>query len=81
MELDEVDQALLAALRENARASTADLARRVGRSRTTVQGRLERLERPGVIRRHSLRLADAPAVGDGRPLGSVKASPRSSRPV
>lgn len=57
MQLDEIDQALLAALRENARESTADLARRVGRSRTTVQGRLERLERRGVIQGYALRLA------------------------
>ena len=43
--LDDTDRALLALLRENARAPTAELARRLGISRTTVQSRLQRLER------------------------------------
>ena len=51
------DQALLSLLRENARASTADLARRLGVSRTTVQSRIERLEKRGVIAGYGVRLA------------------------
>ena len=47
--IDPVDRALIALLRENARASTAELARRLGLSRTTVQSRMERLERQRVI--------------------------------
>ena len=47
--MDLIDQTLIAALRENGRASTAQLARLVGRSRTSVQSRLERLEKQGVI--------------------------------
>lgn len=47
--LDDTDRALLALLRENARASTAELARRLKLSRTTVQSRLARLERSGAI--------------------------------
>ena len=47
--LDDTDRALLALLRENARAPTADLARRLGISRTTVQSRLQRLERRRAI--------------------------------
>jgi DNA-binding Lrp family transcriptional regulator len=47
--LDETDRALLALLRENARAPTAELARRLGVSRTTVQSRLQRLERRRAI--------------------------------
>ena len=45
-------------LRENARAPTALLARRLGLSRTTVQARLERLERSGVISGYGVRLSD-----------------------
>jgi DNA-binding Lrp family transcriptional regulator len=45
----DADRALIALLRENARASTAELARRLGVSRTTLQSRIERLERRGVI--------------------------------
>lgn len=48
-ELDDVDRALLALLRENARASTAELGRKLGLSRTTVQSRLQRLERRRVV--------------------------------
>ena len=51
------DRALLALLRENARASTAELARRLGVSRTTVQSRIERLEQRGVISGYSVRLS------------------------
>jgi DNA-binding Lrp family transcriptional regulator len=47
--LDDTDRALLALLRENARAPTAELARRLGVSRTTVQSRLQRLERRRAI--------------------------------
>jgi DNA-binding Lrp family transcriptional regulator len=47
--LDDTDRALLALLRENARAPTAELARRLGISRTTVQSRLQRLERRRAI--------------------------------
>jgi DNA-binding Lrp family transcriptional regulator len=53
----ESDQRLLILLRENARASTAELARRLGVSRTTVQSRIERLERRGVIAGYTLRLS------------------------
>ena len=42
--LDDTDRALLALLRDNARASTAELARKLDLARTTVQSRLARLE-------------------------------------
>ena len=47
--LDDTDRALLALLRDNARASAADLARRLKLARTTVQSRIARLERERVI--------------------------------
>ncbi|GAB1581199.1 Lrp/AsnC family transcriptional regulator [Phyllobacterium phragmitis] len=53
----DADHQLLALLRENARASTAELARRLGVSRTTVQSRIERLEHRGVIAGYTVRLA------------------------
>jgi len=55
--LSDAEQALLSLLRENARASTADLARRLGVSRTTVQSRIERLEQRGVISGYGVRLS------------------------
>jgi DNA-binding Lrp family transcriptional regulator len=54
----DADNALIAILRENARAPTAEIARRLGVSRTTVQSRLERLERRGVIAGYTLRLSE-----------------------
>lgn len=55
--LTQADHALLSLLRENARASTADLARKLGLSRTTVQSRIERLENRGMIRGYSVQLS------------------------
>ncbi|MEP7207690.1 MAG: Lrp/AsnC family transcriptional regulator [Casimicrobiaceae bacterium] len=52
------DQALIALLAANARESTASLARKLGLSRTTVQERIHRLERGGVIRGYTVRLAE-----------------------
>lgn len=49
VQLDDTDRALLALLRENARAPTSVLARRLKLSRTTVQSRLARLERTRAI--------------------------------
>lgn len=54
----EADRSLIALLRQNARASTAELARKLGISRTTVQGRLDRLERSGVIAGYGVRLSE-----------------------
>ncbi|MER8790782.1 Lrp/AsnC family transcriptional regulator [Mesorhizobium sp. M0983] len=55
--LSDADQALLSLLRINARASTAELARRLGVSRTTVQSRIERLEQRGIITGYGVRLS------------------------
>lgn len=57
------DQDLLSVLRENARASTAEIARRLNLSRTTVQSRIDRLERDGVIAGYTVRVADAAERG------------------
>jgi DNA-binding Lrp family transcriptional regulator len=43
--LDTTDRALIALLRENARIGHAEAARRLNLSRTTVQARVESLER------------------------------------
>ena len=59
MKLTDADQQLLSVLRENARASTAQIARRLNLSRTTVQSRIERLERSGVIAGYTVRLGES----------------------
>src|SRR3569623_1639880 len=55
--ISDAEQALLSLLRANARASTAELARRLGVSRTTVQSRIERLELRGVIAGYGVKLS------------------------
>lgn len=58
------DRALLALLSSNAREPTASIARKLGVSRTTVQERIRRLERTGVIRGYTVCMAkhDGPRV-------------------
>jgi DNA-binding Lrp family transcriptional regulator len=57
--MDEIDARLIARLRENGRASVAELARALGLSRTTVQSRIARLEETKVIVGYSARLSEA----------------------
>jgi len=59
MTMDDLDQHLLARLQENARAPVAELARSLGLSRTTVQSRIARLERRGVIAGYAVRTSQA----------------------
>jgi DNA-binding Lrp family transcriptional regulator len=56
--LNATDRALLMLLREDARCPVAELARRLKLSRTTVQSRIERLERHGVIAGYTVVVAD-----------------------
>lgn len=56
MTVDKLDRNLLALLQADARASAADLARRLGVARTTVLARLARLERDGVVVGYTVRL-------------------------
>jgi DNA-binding Lrp family transcriptional regulator len=57
-ELDSTDRAVIAELTRNARLPVAKIAQRLGLARTTVQARIDRLERTGVIAGYSLRLSD-----------------------
>lgn len=63
MELSVKDRDLLALLRQNARMPVAAMAKRLSLSRTTVQARLERLEREGVIAGYGVRLSERYASG------------------
>lgn len=79
--MDSIDQRLISALRENGRASTAQLARLVGRSRTSVQSRIERLEKEGVIVGYGVRLAPEQDLGAVRAHVMIKVGPKESRAV
>lgn len=81
MKLSDTDQRLLSALRENARASTAEIARRLKLSRSTVQGRIERLEREGVIGGYTVRVHEAAERGHIRAHIMVTVLPRQMAAV
>ena len=65
--MDNTDQRLIAALRRDSRAPLSSLAAELGLSRTTVRGRIERLQKRGEILGFTLRLksdiAHAPVRG------------------
>ena len=79
--MDDTDAQLISALRENARAPIADLARRLGLSRTTVQSRIERLERRGVIVGYAARLSDDHERGLVRAQVMITVRPKEARAV
>ncbi|MGB5247732.1 MAG: Lrp/AsnC family transcriptional regulator [Woeseia sp.] len=54
--MDATDQGLLSLLRSNARLPVVELARQLGISRATVQNRLRRIERDGVIRGYTVKV-------------------------
>ena len=55
--LDELDHALITALRADGRAPVAELARELGVTRATVTKRIARLEERGIILGFTVRLA------------------------
>ncbi|MFB6177096.1 MAG: Lrp/AsnC family transcriptional regulator, partial [Halobaculum sp.] len=65
-EIDEVDSAILHALKEDARnMSSGDIAERTGTSDSTVRKRIQRLESEGVVKGYS---ADVDYQKSGYPL-------------
>lgn len=55
--MDELDERLLEELRQNARESFVDLAKKLGTSEGTVRARIKKLLDEGVIRKFTLRTA------------------------
>jgi DNA-binding Lrp family transcriptional regulator len=56
--LDDTDRKLLALLRADAREAVSALARKLGLARSTVQERVARLERTGVIAGYTIRAGE-----------------------
>lgn len=79
--LDDTDRALLALLRDNARAPTAELARRLKLSRTTVQSRLARLERERVIAGYTVSIGAEAEAALVRAHVLVTLEPRKSAAI
>ncbi len=54
--VDNVDKQLISILRSNSRMSVVDIAKQLNLSRATVQNRMNRLERTGVILNYSVNI-------------------------
>ncbi|WP_067783183.1 Lrp/AsnC family transcriptional regulator [Actinomyces vulturis] len=57
-DMDSLDRDLIAALRVDGRAPVAELARRLGVTRATINHRMERLEDEGIIQGFTIRVSD-----------------------
>jgi DNA-binding Lrp family transcriptional regulator len=79
--IDETDRRLIEALARNSRAPTAEIARALGLSRTTVQSRLERLERSGLIAGYTVRLSQAHQRGQIRAYVMIAVAPKQATGV
>ena len=79
--MDDLDQRLLAALAANSSTSTSQLARRFKVARSTVQARIERLERTGVIGGYTVRLGQSVTVRRIRATVMVEIEPRTGAAV
>ena len=72
----ELDSRLIQLLTQNARLSNSELSRRLGVSRSTVQGRIERLELTGAILGYTLRLDPARDQHKVQAHVSISVSPK-----
>ena len=63
-QIDRMDRSILAALARDGRLSMAELAEKVGLSKTPVQARVRRLERDGFIRGYAA-IIDRERMGEG----------------
>jgi DNA-binding Lrp family transcriptional regulator len=79
--LDATDRALIALLRENARIGHAEAARRLRLSRTTVQARVESLERRGIVVGYTVRLAEEMSRRLVKAYVSIVVAPKAAAAV
>jgi DNA-binding Lrp family transcriptional regulator len=75
------DGKLLALLKVNAREPTASLARKLGLARSTVQERIARLEREGVIKGFTVKLSDDAEARRLRAVVMITADPKQAERV
>ncbi|WP_340108388.1 Lrp/AsnC family transcriptional regulator [Pikeienuella sp. HZG-20] len=78
---DETDRRLIAALRENGRASITALSLELGLARGTVRARLERLISDGVIRRFTVDLGVEHAADAVRAVMTIELKGSMTRQV
>ncbi|MCK4710132.1 MAG: Lrp/AsnC family transcriptional regulator [Gammaproteobacteria bacterium] len=71
IEIDNIDQKLIAILRSNSRTPVVTLAKQLGVSRATVQNRMLRLEKNGVIINYTVNLKPGSDINPIRALMSL----------
>lgn len=71
LDIDEVDRKLIAILRSNSRTPVVVLAKQLAVSRATVQNRMSRLEKNGVIINYTLNLKPGSDINPIRALMSL----------
>ena len=81
IELDETDRRLLALLGANARTPVAKLGTKLGLARTTVQARLDRLERNGIIAGYTVKLSEDARAGQIRVTVLIHITPAAQSAV
>jgi DNA-binding Lrp family transcriptional regulator len=74
----DADAKLIDLLRADAREPTASLARKLGLARSTVQERIARLERDGVIKGYTVRLADDAEANRLRAVVMISTDPKQA---
>ncbi|HEX4159835.1 MAG TPA: Lrp/AsnC family transcriptional regulator [Rhizomicrobium sp.] len=74
----ETDSRLIALLKANAREPVASLARKLNLARSTVQERIARLERDGVIKGYTTILSDSGEAKHLRAIVMMAADPRQA---
>jgi DNA-binding Lrp family transcriptional regulator len=79
--LDATDQALLAVLRNNARMPVVDIARQLGVSRATVQNRMKRLEKSGIVLGYTVAVRPEVEPHPVRALMSIAVDSREEKAV
>ncbi len=79
--MDDIDHKLIALLRQNGRASIADLAAALGVSRGTVTNRMNRLETTGVIRGYTAVLRPDAETGTVRAWMAIQVEGAQARKV
>ncbi len=79
--MDDLDHRLIAALRQNARASLSELSKRLGVSRGTVQNRLTRLIEMHTILGFTVRLKSGAEKNRIRAIMMIEVSGKNTRKV
>lgn len=76
--MDDLDDKLLAALASDSSTSTSRLARRFKVARSTVQARIERMERSGLIAGYTVRLGNVALARRIRATVLLQVEPRAA---